>query len=230
MTPAQRRMLIIGLVPVLVLVITGAAVTVSLIRGKLPYNYSASFTPGPQGVKVVSGVAFQLLSSADGQVHVTVDGTYAAAQPAVQVSTVGGVLDVETTCPDLHCEVELTVEVPSASAVHAKAEGTSMSAVGVASPLTIEATDGSVTLTRVRSRRVSVDVVHGSLDMLFDTAPDQVTATASDGSLLVQVPRTATYAIDALAAQGSTQSDIPSDSTATHHLYLRTSYGSISVR
>jgi hypothetical protein len=181
-------------------------------------------------VKVVSGVPMQLLASADGQVHVTVDGTYAAAQPAVQVSTVGGVLDVETTCPDVHCEVEVTVEVPSASAVHAKAEGTSMSAVGVASPLTVEATNGSVTLTRVRSRRVSVDAVHGSIDMLFDSAPDQVTATASDGSLMVQLPRTATYAIDALAAQGSTQSDIPSDSTATHHLYLRTSYGSISVR
>jgi hypothetical protein len=230
MTPAQRRMLIIGLVPVLVLVIAGAAVTVSLIRGKLPYNYSASFTPGPQGVKVVSGVSFQLLSSADGQVHVTVDGTYAAAQPDVHIATIGGVLDVETTCPDVHCEVELTVEVPSASAVHAKAEGTSMSAVGVGSPLTIEANDGSVALTRVRSRRVSVDAVHGSIDMLFDSAPDQVTATASDGSLMLQVPGTATYAVDALAAQGSTQVDVPNDPSSSHRLYLRTSYGSINVQ
>jgi hypothetical protein len=221
-------MLIIGLVPVLVLVITSAAVTVSLIRGKLPYNYSASFTPGPQGVKVVSGVGLQLLASTDGQVHVTVDGTYAAAQPEVEVSTVGGVLDVETTCPDVHCDVELTVEVPSASAVHAKAEQTSMSAVGVASPLTIEATGGSVALTRVRSRRVSVDAVHGSIDMLFDSAPDQVTATASDGSLMVQVPRTATYAIDALAAEGSTQIDVPNDPSSSNRLYLRTSNGSIS--
>jgi hypothetical protein len=230
MTTAQRRMLIIGLVPVLVLVITGAAVTASLIRGKLPYNYSAAFTPGTDGVTVVSGVAFQLLASADGQVHVTVDGTYAVAQPAVRVSTVGGVLDVETTCPDVHCDVELTVEVPSASAVHAKAEGTSMSAVGVASPLTVQATDGSITLTRVRSRRVSVDAVHGSIDMLFDSAPDQVSATASDGSLMVQLPRTATYAIDALAAQGSTQVDVPNDPGSSNRLYLRTSYGSITVQ
>lgn len=229
MTTAQRRMLIIGLVPVLVVVITGAAVTVSLIRGKLPYEYSASFTPGPQGVKVVSGVPMQLLASADGQVHVTVDGTYAAAQPAVKVSTAGGVLDVETTCPDVHCDVQLTVEVPSTAAVHAKADGTSMNATGVASPLTVEATDASVTLTRVRSPRVSVDAVHGSIDMLFDSAPDQVTATASDGSLTVQLPRTATYAIDALAAQGSTQVDLPNDPSSSNRVYLRTSYGSISV-
>ncbi|TDO50415.1 hypothetical protein EV651_12099 [Kribbella sp. VKM Ac-2571] len=230
MTTAQRRMLIIGLVPVLVLVITGAALTVSLIRGKLPYDYSASFTPGPQGVKVVSGVQMQLLASTDGQVHVTVDGTYAAAQPAVNVSTASGVVDIETTCPDVHCDVELTVEVPSSAAVHAKAEGSSMAAVGVASPLTVEATDASVALTRVRSRRVSVDAVHGSIDMLFDSAPDQVNATTSDGSLTVQLPRTATYAIDALAAQGSTQVDVPNDSSSSNRLYLRTSYGSITVQ
>lgn len=230
MTSAQRRMLIIGLVPVLVLVITGAALTVSMIRGKLPYSYSASYAPGPKGVKVVSDVSLQLLASSDGQVHVTVDGTYAAAQPNVKVATTGGVLDVATGCPDVHCEVDLTVEVPGTSAVQVKAEGTSMDAVGVASPLTVEANDGSVTLTRVRSPRVSVDAVHGSVDMLFDSAPDQVNATTSDGSLTVQVPRTTTYAIDALAAQGSSQIDIPNDPSSSNRLYLRSSYGSITVQ
>lgn len=229
MTSAQRKMLIIGLVPVLVLVITAAALTVSLIRGKLPYSYSASYAPGPRGVKVVSDVSLQLLASADGQVHVTVDGTYAAAQPSVKVSTVGGMLDVETGCSDVHCDVEVTVEVPGTSAVQVKAEGTSMDAVGVASPLTVAANDGSITLTRVRSPKVSVDAVHGSVDMLFDSAPDQVNATASNGSVTVQVPPTTTYAIDALAAQGSTQVNIPTDPSSSNRLYLRTSYGSITV-
>ncbi|WP_329003496.1 DUF4097 domain-containing protein [Kribbella sp. NBC_00709] len=230
MTSAQRKMLIIGLVPMLVLVVGGAALTVSMIRGRLPYSYSASFAPGPQGVKVVSDVSFELQASADGQVHVTVDGTYAAAQPAVKVSTVGGVLDVETSCPDVQCEVDVTVEVPGTSAVQAKADGTSMSAVGVASPLTVEADDGSVTLTRIRSTRVSVDARHGSVDILFDSAPDQVTATASNGSLTVQLPGTTTYAIDALAAQGSTQVDVPNDPSSSNRVYLRTSYGSITVQ
>ncbi|WP_371405172.1 DUF4097 domain-containing protein [Kribbella sp. NBC_00662] len=229
MTSAQRKMLIIGLVPVLVLVVTGAAVTVSLIRGKLPYSYSASYAPGPQGVKVVSDVSLQLLASADGQVHVAVDGSYAVAQPSVKVSTLGGVLDVETGCPDVHCDVEVTVEVPGTSAVQAKTDGTSMNAVGVASPLNLEANDGSITLTRLRSPRVSVDAVHGSVDMLFDSAPDQVNATASDGSVTVQVPDTTTYAIDALAAQGSTEVNIPNDPSSSNRLYLRTSYGSITV-
>ncbi len=229
LTAAQRRMLIVGLVPLLVLVVTGAAVTVSSIRGKLPYSYSASFAPGAQGVQVVSDVPAQLLASVDGQVHVTVDGSYAVAQPAIDVTTTGGLLTVNTGCPDAHCQVDLTVEVPASSVVQAKVERGSLDVVGVASPLTVDVSDGSVDMTRLRSPRVSVDARQGSISLLFDSPPDQVTATAGDGALTVQLPRTTTYAIDAVAAQGSNRLDIPNDPASNHHLYLRTSYGSITV-
>ncbi len=230
MTVAQRRMLIIGLVPLLVLVVTAAAVTVSLIRGKLPYSYSASFVPGSQGVQVVSDVPAQLLASADAEVHVTVDGSYAVARPAIEVTTIGGFLTVHTSCPDPHCAVDLTVEVPTAAAVQAKVERASLDVAGVSSPLTVDVSDGSVDMNRLRTSRVSVDVRRGSINLFFDSPPDQVTATASDGSLTVQLPPTATYAIDAVAAQGSNQLDFPNDPGSTHHLFLRTSYGSITVQ
>jgi len=230
MTVAQRRMLIIGLVPVLVLVLAGAALTASLIRGKLPYSYSGSYVPGPQGVRVVSDVPTQLLASVDRQVHVTVDGSYAVAQPDVRIATVGGVLTIDTSCPDLHCAVDLAVEVPAKAKVQAKVERAALDVVGVASPLSVDASDGSVDMTRLRSPEVSVDAQRGSISLLFDNAPDRVTATASDGSLTVKVPRSSTYAIDAVAAQGSTELDIPNDASATHRLYLRTSYGSITVQ
>jgi hypothetical protein len=230
MTTAQRRMLIIGLVPLLVLVLTGAAITVSLIRGRLLYDYSASFAPGSKGVRVVTDVPAQLLASVDGQVHVTVNGHYGAAKPAVQVSTASDQLTIDTSCPDSHCEVDLTVELPAVSAVQAKVERVSLSVVGVASPLTVDSLDGSVNMTRLRSPRVSVDAQRGSVDLMFDDAPVQVTATASDGSLTVQLPRTATYAVDAVAAQGTTKLKVPNDQTSTNRLYLRTSYGSITVQ
>ncbi|MEV5964949.1 DUF4097 family beta strand repeat-containing protein [Kribbella sp. NPDC051952] len=230
MTTAQRRMLIIGLVPLLVLVLGGAAVAVSTIRGKLPYNYSASYAPGSKGIRVETEVPTQLLASVDGQVHVTVDGSYGAAKPAVQVSTVSDQLTIDTRCPDSHCEVDLTVELPAVSAVQAKVGRVSLTVVGVASPLTVDSLDGSVTMTRLRSPRVSVDAQRGSVDLMFDDVPNQVTATASDGSLTVQLPRSATYAVDAVAAQGTTKLKVPSDPTSTNRLYLRTSYGSITVQ
>jgi len=223
-------MLIIGLVPLLVLVITAAAATVSLIRGKLPYSYSATFAPGADGMRITADVPTQVLASVYGHVHVNVDGTYAAAKPDVKVSTEGGQLLVESRCPDMHCSVDLTVDVPTAAAVQAKVETASVNVVGVSSPLNLAVKDGSVDLVRVRSPRVSVDVQRGSATLSFDSPPDQVSATTSDGSLTVRVPPSATYAIDAIAAQGSTDLHVPNDPTATRHLYLRSSYGSITIQ
>ena len=229
MTAAQRRMLIIGLVPFLALVIVGASVTVSLIRGKLPYSYSAAFAPGPQGVRVTSDVSAQLLASADEKVHVTVDGSYAVAQPDVQITTVDGMLTVRISCPDLHCAVDLTVAVPGTVVVQAKVENASLNADGLASPITVNVSGGSVDMTQLRSPQVSVEAARGSISLIFDGAPTRVTATASDGSLSVQLPRTTTYAIDAVSAQGSNQVNIPNDPSSTNHIYLRSSYGSITV-
>jgi hypothetical protein len=230
MTTAQRRMLIVGLVPLLVLVATGAALMVSSIRGKLPYMYSASFVPGRQGVRITSDIQTLLRTSADGRVHVTAGGSYAAAQPSIEITTIGDQLAIDASCPDGHCMVELTVEVPPTSATQAKVTRASINGDGVASPLSLDASDGSIELTGLRSPRVSADTERGSIDLLFDQPPEQVTATASDGSLTVQVPRGATYAMDAVAAQGSTELDVPSDPASTRRLYLRTSYGSITVQ
>ncbi|MGW6281152.1 DUF4097 family beta strand repeat-containing protein [Kribbella sp. NPDC055071] len=230
MTTAQRRMLIIGLVPLLVLVVTGAAVTVATIRGKLPYTYAASFEPGPQGVGITSDVQTVLRTSGDGRVHVTADGTYTVTQPSIQVTTTDGRLVIDASCPDGHCLVELTVELPPASATRVKVTRASINGYGVASPLSLDASDGSIELTGLESPRVSADTERGSIDLMFDQPPEQVTATASDGSLTVQVPRSAAYAIDAVAAQGSSELNLPSDPSATRRLYLRTSYGSITVQ
>jgi hypothetical protein len=229
LTTAQRRMLVIGLVPLLVLVLGGAAVTVSAIRGKLPYNYSAVFVPGEQGVSVRSDVPVDVMSSPDGQVHVTVDGSYAVQQPVVNVTPSGGFLEIRTTCADVHCNVNVVVEVPAGVGVQVNVEGTSLSVVGVSGPVKAAASDGSITLMNLRSQRVSADCSRGSVAMVFDNPPDQVAATSTDGSLSVEVPQSATYAIDAIAARGSSDLNIPNDPSSGRHLYLRTSNGSISV-
>ena len=66
--------------------------------------------------------------------------------------------------------------------------------------------------------------------MSFDDPPDRLAATAGDGSITLQLPQTTSYAIDAVAAQGSTHVAVPDDASAAHHVYLRTSYGSITVQ
>lgn len=230
LTRAQRTMLIVGLVPLLAVIVGGAAVAVGSIRGKLPYSYSAAFTPGADGVQIRADVPTQIDASLDGQVHVTVDGTYAAQRPVVQIAPADGQLVVQTTCPDSHCHVDLVVEVPAVAAVKAKIEGSSVDVAGLSSPLAIDVSDGSADLARVRSPQVSVDARRGSVSMSFDAPPDHLAASASDGSITLQLPRTTNYAIDAVAAQGSTHVAVPNEASAPHQIYLRTSYGSITVQ
>ncbi|GAA1136982.1 hypothetical protein GCM10009630_40130 [Kribbella jejuensis] len=231
LTKAQRTMLLVGLIPLLAVVLGSAAVTVSVIRGKLQYSYSAAFAPAADGVQITSDVSTQVEPSFDGQVHVTVDGTYGAQRPEVNVSTAGKVVVVATRCPDSHCQVDLTVEVPAATAaLKAKVDGGSLNVAGVSSPLTVDVSQGSVDMARVRSPQISVSAREGSISLFFDVAPQQVSASSTDGSITVQLPRTTAYSIDAVASQGSTDLSVPNDPTATHRLRLRSSYGSITVQ
>lgn len=230
LTRAQRTMLLVGILPLLAVVAGAAAVTVGTIRGKLHYSSSAAYAPVADGVQIASDVPTQVEASFDGKVHVSVDGTYSAQKPDVRIATVGKRLVVQTMCPDSYCDVELTVDVPAAAAVEAKVEGASVNVAGLAAPLSLSVSDGSVDLAQVRSPRISVDTQRGSISMIFGKPPVQLSATSSDGSITVLLPRTTTYAIDAVAAQGSTDVSVPSDSTATHRLYLRSSYGSITVQ
>ncbi|MFI5730418.1 DUF4097 family beta strand repeat-containing protein [Kribbella sp. NPDC051587] len=229
LTTAQRRMLLIGVVPLLLLVIGGAAVTVATIRGKLPFDYAATSAAGPQGVRIFSTIPTQVIGSANSQVRIAVSGTYAAKRPEIETRTVDGVLDIRIACPGAHCELELTVEVPAATAVQAKTQGASLDLSGLAGKLKADTDGGSVTMNRIRSQQVSVDGRRGSVTMQFDDPPEQVTAIASDGSIDLRVPQTTTYTIDAVSAQGSTDILPVNDPAATHHLFLRTSYGSINV-
>ncbi|GAA3143222.1 hypothetical protein JOF29_000754 [Kribbella aluminosa] len=230
MTRAQRTMLLVGVLPLLAVLVVGGLGTVGAIRGKLPYSYTASFAPATDGVQITSDISTQIVASYDGQVHVSVDGTYAAQRPDVRVSTVGRLVVVKTMCPDSHCQVNLTVDVPAAAAVRAKVDGSSINVAGVAASLTVDVSDGSVDMAQLRSPQVSVDARGGSISMIFDRPPEQVSATSSDGSIHLQLPRSTTYAIDAVAAQGSTNLNLPSDASATHRVFLRSSYGSITVQ
>jgi len=229
LTKAQRWTLLIGVVPLVLLVVGGAAVTVATIRGKLPFDYSSTFTAGSAGVRVFSDVPANVIGGSGDRVRVAVDGTYASKQPQVDVRTVDGVLDIRTTCPEVGCEVELTVEVPVIAALQAKVEGASISVSGLAAKVQVDASEGTVTMNRMRSPQVSVDTSRGSVSLQFDEPPAQVTATASDGSIGVRVPGTTTYSIDAVSAHGSTDIAPVNDPAATHRLFLRTSYGSIDV-
>lgn len=231
MTKAQRRMLVLGLIPVIALVLGGAAVTVASIGGKMNYDYSATYVKPGTTVSIAANVQVSVTPSDDDKVHVTMSGTYTNRRPTVEArpNPVQGELAITAQCTGSGCRLELDVELPDGVQLSVDTSEASVDLLRLSAQLRIKADGGSINAARLRSDKVSVTSVSGSVDLGFDRPPTEVQADTSDGSVHVLVPRTATYAIDAAAAHGSTTLNADSDLNSSHRLRLRAADGSITV-
>jgi hypothetical protein len=232
MTGAQRKMLQLGLIPVIALVLGGAVVTVSSIPGKLDYNYSTTLDKPFDGVTITANMEVEIAPSTDDKVHVTLSGTYTDHEPTIEVRKTAPEKEVEigANCDGGYsCRLSLAVELPSSTRLSINASGASVDLAQLNGPLQITADNGSVNGVRLKSETVSVSSQSGSVDLGFDRAPTNVEATTSNGSLHLLVPGTAAYAIDATADHGSTELNVNNDLNSPNQLHLRSTNGSITV-
>jgi DUF4097 and DUF4098 domain-containing protein YvlB len=231
MTKAQRRMLVLGVLPVILLVLGGAALTVETIRGKLNYDYSETYAKPSTTVSIAANVQVSASPSDDDKVHVSLSGTYTGREPTVETraNAVRGELAISAHCIGSGCRLELDVALPDGVQLSADTSEASITLLRLSGQLRIKSDGGSINAVRLLSDKVSVTSVSGSVDLGFDRPPTEVQADTSDGSVSVLVPRTATYAIDAAAAHGSTTLNAASDPGSKHRLRLRAAGGSITV-
>jgi putative adhesin len=229
LTSPQRRLLALGLIPVIALLVGGGAVTVATIRGKVDYDFTSAYALPRNGVSIVTDVPVTVVPSTDDEVHVTVGGTYTNLEPSVDVrQSAGEELQVSTACRGSGCRVDLTVRVPKAASVKLTTSGVPVDLIGIAGDLRLVTGDGSVNAVQLQSQEVAVTARGGSVDLSFDSPPGNVVVNTTNGSLQVLVP-TDSYAIDAAAMYGSTQLDLPNELGARRQLHLRSTNGSITV-
>ncbi|GAA0952512.1 hypothetical protein GCM10009554_55600 [Kribbella koreensis] len=229
LTGAQRRLLTLGLIPVIALVLGGGAVTVATIRGKVDYDVSSAYALPRNGVSIVTDVPVTVTPSTDDKVHVTVGGTYTKLEPSVDVrKSAGEELQISTACRGSGCRIDLTVRVPRAASVKLTTSGVSVDLVGLAGDVRLVVGNGSINAVQLQSQQVSVNARNGSVDLSFDSPPRNVVANTTNGSVQLLVP-TGSYAIDAAALNGSTQLDLPNELGAERQLHVRTTGGSITV-
>jgi hypothetical protein len=225
----QRRLLTLGLIPVIALVLGGGAVTVASIGGKVDYDFSSAYALPRNGVSIVTDVPVTITPSTDDKVHVSVGGTYTNREPSVDVrKSVGEELQVSTACRGSGCRVDLAIRVPVSAGVKLTTSGVSVDLIGLTGDVRLVTGNGSINAVQLQSQQVSVTARGGSVDLSFDSPPRNVVANTTNGSLQVLVP-TDSYAIDAAALNGSTQLDLPNELGAQRQLHLRTTNGSILV-
>jgi hypothetical protein len=228
-TSAQRKMLTFGLIPVLAIVLGGAAVTVATIRGRLDYAYSQTVDTPSEGLHISANMEVQVAPSTDRHTRVRVSGTYADHEPVVELKAENDTLNVEAHCQGSSCRLDLTIEVPTSTQVSVDASEASVDLVELTGPVDVTAQNGSVNGVRLRSESVTVNSRSGSMDLGFDQPPQSVDATATNGSVHVLVPGTAAYAIDAAAVHGSTELNLDNDLSSFRELHLRATNGSVTV-
>jgi DUF4097 and DUF4098 domain-containing protein YvlB len=224
-------MLLLGLVPVIALVLCGAALTVATIGGKLNYDYVEAYDKPSTTVTIAANVEVLVSPSDDNKVHVRMSGTYTDHEPTVdaQKNVEQGELKISAQCVGGGCRLELDVELPNAVQLSVETSGASVELQRLTGPVRVKTADGSINAVRLRSDTVSVTTLGGTVDLGFDRPPADVKADASDGSVHVQLPRTAAYAIDAAAAHGSTTLNAENDLGSKYRLRLRAANGSITV-
>jgi len=150
------------------------------------------------------------------------------------------------------CPAITQVSVPRNAAVTVRARNAGVSATGLDGPLNLSTVNGDVTVvsagaagapvqltTRngsvrasgLRAPTLAAWTVNGDVDLTWASAPSQVTATTTNGSLDLVLPADCPqYAITARTRNGQPRLGLPTDSASADRMALTTVNGDITVR
>jgi DUF4097 and DUF4098 domain-containing protein YvlB len=169
----------------------------------------------------------------------------------VDVSIVGGVLEVHSSCPVMStwCSTDFTITVPDDLPVRVDAGEGGVTARGLHGAIDldtdngrIEVSDvsGSIRLTNdngsIIGRRMGVASVdasteNGRVELSFIEPPDDVRGRSHNGRVEVIVPDDeVAYRVQLDTDHGSTNIGVRTDPASSHTIDLATSNGSVTVR
>lgn len=117
------------------------------------------------------------------------------------------------------------------AAVSAESNAGNIDVAGASGPLTLDSDAGDISATGLTGAMVDATSSAGSIELRFDTAPQQVVARTSAGDLDVTVPRDAAgYQVTADTSSGDPVIDVVQDPASARTIDLDTSAGDITLR
>jgi Putative adhesin len=126
--------------------------------------------------------------------------------------------------------VVLRLTVPPGLAVTAAASSGEVLAQGLAGPLRLTATTGSIDGTGLGSARVTAGLTSGEISLSFARPPSAVAATVTSGSVQIAVPDRSRYRVASRAGSGSvTVAGGLADGSARRRIGVSVGSGSVSV-
>ena len=251
----RRTLLAIGGIVASLAIVEGALTLLGLML-----HTTASGTQSLTGITHTLAVTsdsgdVHLVSSADGQPHVTWKSHYSIRRPHVTVRQEGDRVILTSGCgvwlgviPGM-CSTAIEVALPADTAVTVDSSAGDVSAVGltgalrlssgagdvlvddVSGTITARSSAGDVLGRRVRSARVDARSDAGDVRLTFAAEPDVVRAESSAGDVVVTLPAgERLYAVEAGTSAGSTYKSVRTSSESPYVVTAHSSAGDVTVR
>lgn len=238
---------------ILALIVAGSIAAVNAFRGTT-ISESADADAGSLVRVDMPNAAIDVTVGADDEVSVTLRGTYSGTRPNLDVSTTGEETEISGGCPGgwflvNNCRVRVEVSVPADVDVTVSGRNGAITTEGLSGDLDLSTTNGAIEvdesrgilelrttngrieLDDSRSAEVQARTTNGAVDLAFSDAPDDVSASSTNGQIRIEVPDDGTeYAIDADTTNGKVDTaDVPSDGRADRVITANTTNGAVTI-
>ena len=223
----------------------------SVSVGSLQHRTSSYSVAGPLRALVVRAQVgnVHVTGGAPGsKVTVTERLTFHKTAPVTTHRAAAQILTLGSTCPSLEtCSVSYDIAVPRTMAVRVtnnvgtiqleslSGQVTASTSAGtielhsVSGPIAATGSAGSIVGEDVSSTRAIVRISTGQIKITFSAPPTTVRATTSAGVVLLRVPGSVGYAVDASTTVGAIRIGVQRSAASPHVITARATTGSITI-
>lgn len=121
------------------------------------------------------------------------------------------------------------IEVPKPATVNATAAHGAVQLSSLAGQVQATAASGTVSGQDLSAGNATFSSHAGGIDASFIAPPKNVAATAQTGSMIIRVPRSASYAVNAHSGRGASQVMVPRSTSAPHVITATAGSGPVMV-
>jgi putative adhesin len=121
------------------------------------------------------------------------------------------------------------IEVPKSAAVNATTTNGAIRLTSLAGQVQATAASGTVSGQDLSAQNATFSSHTGSIDSSFSAPPKNIAATAQTGSVILRVPRSASYEVSAHSGRGASQVLVPRSTSAAHVITATAGSGPVMV-
>lgn len=246
----RRPLVIAGLVLAVALVLTGTGFLTLQLQTR-DFKFGSTVAAGSAVRVSASDLSVHLHPATDDRVHVQAAGSYRWSQPAVGVHTAPDGVVVNASCDAQGlqaCNVSVDIDLPAGDAVsvtNTNGELSARSLTGrvsltttngtidasnLSGDVTMQTTDGGIVGSGMHCATVDARTSNARVSLGFVAPPDRIAARTTNGAITIQVPGTASYAVQPVTTNGSITVSVPKDDASGHIITATTSNGSVTVQ